>query len=289
MARVSILVTVFNREPYLEETLRSIAESSFEDWEAIVVDDQSTDASLEIAQQFAAGDVRFRVFRNEKNLGDYGNRNQAASYATGTYLKYLDADDVLYPHSLQTMVDVMETQPDAALALSANKIDPLEPYPVRFSPEQFFPAHFLGTSPIGVGPSAAIIRRSCFEEVGGFSGRQFVGDTELWLKLAERWPVINLPPALVWWRQHPGQQMQLEISKPEVLNVRYHLALETIRETSHLSDAQRKHATRRLKTNHARTLMSYAIRQRQLGTACRLISNAGLNPLDLFHGLRGYR
>ena len=97
------------------------------------------------------------------------------------------------------MVDALEHYPEAGLALSANVIDPEVPYPEKLDPPEFFRRHFFGRSPIGVGPSAAIIRRDCFEAVGGFSGRQFVGDTELWLKLAERWPVVLLPPALVWW------------------------------------------------------------------------------------------
>jgi|GEM_PF-3769007 hypothetical protein len=50
-----------------------------------------------------------------------------------------------------------------------------------------------------------------------------LGKTELWLKLAKSWPIVAIPPALVWWRRHEGQQMSLEMTKPEVLNERFWL------------------------------------------------------------------
>jgi glycosyltransferase involved in cell wall biosynthesis len=287
---VSALVTVFNRQQILRSTVESLLASSFRDIEVVLVDDCSRDDSWTLCQKLesASADIPVRAFRNDRNLGDYANRNRAASMARGQYLKYLDADDLIYPHSLQVMVDAMEQFSDAALALSANVIDPEVPYPERIEPPEFFRRHFFGRSPIGVGPSAAIIRRDCFEAVGGFSGRQFVGDTELWLKLAERWPVVLLPPALVWWRRHEGQQMSLEMKKPEVLNVRFQLELEVLRATCHLGVHQKSQAERVIKQRHARRLLSMAVRQRRLLTAGNLVRNSGLKFSDLVRGLRRY-
>jgi glycosyltransferase involved in cell wall biosynthesis len=285
---VSALVTVFNRERILTETIGSLLSSGFRELEIVIVDDCSKDDSWKICKQLesSSGDVPIRSFRNSENLGDYANRNQAAAYAQGRYLKYLDADDLIYPHSLQVMVDAMEQFPDAALALSANVIDPETPYPERIEPPEFFRRHFFGRSPIGVGPSAAIIRRDCFEAVGGFSGRQFVGDTELWLKLAERWPIVLLPPALVWWRRHEGQQMSQEQKRPEVLNVRFSLELEVLRGTAHLSPSAKLAAERRIRRIHARRLLSMAIRNRKLLTALKLFQASQLTAADLLRGFR---
>jgi glycosyltransferase involved in cell wall biosynthesis len=285
---VSGLVTVFNRQHILEETVSSFLASSLQDFELILVDDCSTDASWELCKRLQSSDSRIRAFRNEKNLGDYANRNQAAGYAQGRYLKYLDADDLIYPHSLQIMVDALQSHPDAALALSANVIDPLVPYPEKIEPPEFFRRHFFGRSPIGVGPSAAIIRRDCFEEVGGFSGRQFVGDTELWLKLAERWPVVLLPPALVWWRRHEGQQMAMELKRPHVLSSRFLLQLAVLRNTAHLSDDEKQTAQLRLRQNHARMLLSLALRRRRPIAAMTQFRASSLRISDLLLGLRGY-
>lgn len=283
---VSCLVTIFNRRHILQQTVDSLCASAFQDLEIVLVDDCSNDTSWDLCQQLAQRDPRIRPFNNSQNLGDYANRNKAASYATGKYLKYLDADDLIYRHSMQIMVDAMEQYPEAALALSANVIDPDRPYPELIEPPEFFRRHFFGRSPIGVGPSAAIIRKECFESVGGFSGRQFVGDTELWLKLAERWPIVLLPPALVWWRRHPGQQMELEMKRPEILNSRFELELQTLRETAHLSDTEKWQAERNLCQQHARRLLSFGIKQREPRMAWELIRQSGLSTAQLLSGFR---
>ena len=110
----SILTTVYNREKYIAACIDSVLASSYQDWELIIVDDVSTDASVAIAQSYEQKDPRIKVYVNEKNLGDYPNRNKAASYAKGKYLKYLDADDIIYPHGLEVMVHTMEQFPEAA-------------------------------------------------------------------------------------------------------------------------------------------------------------------------------
>lgn len=283
--RVSVLVTVFNREHILEETIRSVQESSFQDFEIVIVDDCSKDKSYQLAQTLAETDSRIRVFRNEKNLGDYANRNRAASLANGRLLKYLDADDLIYRFSLATMVDAMDRFPLAGLGLSWSVIDPDLAYPHLVKPAEFAERHFFGRSPIGVGPSAAIIRRECFDDVGGFSGRQFVGDTELWMKLGEKWPIVSLPPALVWWRRHEGQQMSLEMQRPQVLNVRHRLELDYLNSTVHLSVDRKRLAERQLRYRHGRRLLSLCLKQKSPQLLWRLVAESGLSGMDLFRSI----
>ena len=279
---VSVLVTVFNREAYLAATLDSILASSFQDFEVIVVDDASLDGSLAIANRYQRQDSRVRVFTNASNLGDYANRNRAAAEALGNYLKYVDADDLLYAHSLEIMVKAMESAPSAGLGLSWNVIDPPCPYPFVSTPEEVYRAHYLGKSVLGVGPSAAIIRRSAFEAIGGFSGTQFIGDAELWLRLAARWPVVSLPPSLVWWRRHEGQQMSIEQSRPEVLNFRYQMECNGLADCGLLSETEKRLGRARLSYRHGRRLFSMAVRERRPGPAFQLWRRAGLSARDFF-------
>ena len=70
---------------------------------------------LAIAKSYEQKDARIKVYVNDKNLGDYPNRNKAASYAKGKYIKYLDADDLIYPHGLEVMVHTMEQFPRGRL------------------------------------------------------------------------------------------------------------------------------------------------------------------------------
>jgi glycosyltransferase involved in cell wall biosynthesis len=110
---VSVLTTAYNRQEFVAEAIESVLSSTYKNWELIIVDDCSKDNTVAIAKGYARKDDRIKVNINEKNLGDYPNRNKAASYATGKYLKYLDSDDVLYREGLSKMVDFMERFPKA--------------------------------------------------------------------------------------------------------------------------------------------------------------------------------
>ena len=105
---VSVLMTAYNRQDYIAQAIDSVLASSYPDFELIIVDDGSKDDTLSIAKGYEKMDNRVKVYSNKKNLGDYNNRNKAASYAQGKYIKYLDSDDLMYPHCLQVMVYSME-------------------------------------------------------------------------------------------------------------------------------------------------------------------------------------
>jgi glycosyltransferase involved in cell wall biosynthesis len=283
---VSVLITVFNRERYLAAAVDGVLAQTMRDFELIIVDDASTDRSAEIAREYAARETCVRFCQNERNLGDYPNRNRAASLASGKYLKYVDADDVIYPHAMAVMVEAMEKWPEAGLGISWNVLDPPQPYPFVTSPREVIRRYFLGRSVLGVGPTAAIIRRESFTEVGGFSGRQFVGDTELWLKLAQFQPVVSLPPSLVWWRRHEGQQMLLELARPEVLGLRFQLECQTLESTALLEPVEKQRAAARLRQRHVRRLLSMGIKNRKPKSAWDLWKSAGLSWKDVFHALQ---
>ncbi len=82
---VSVLMTPYNREQYLPEAIESVLDSCYKNFELIIVDDNSNDGTLNIAKAYETKDKRIKVYVNENHLGDYANRNQAASYAGGKY------------------------------------------------------------------------------------------------------------------------------------------------------------------------------------------------------------
>lgn len=204
---VSILTTVYNRETYIAACIESVLASTYQDWELIIVDDQSTDASVAIAKKYAAQDSRISVYVNTTNLGDYPNRNKAASYATGTYIKYLDADDIIYPHGLAIMVDTMDAFPEAVLGISQQVAEDYKSFPFVMQPTETFTREFLQRGVLGLGPTGTIIKRSVFEDLGGFTGTRYIGDTELWYKLALTYPVVKMVDGLIFWRQHEDQEI----------------------------------------------------------------------------------
>ena len=157
---VSVLMTVYNREKYIRQAIESVIASTFQEWELIIVDDRSKDNSVMIARSYAEKDSRIKVYVNEQNLGDYPNRNQAASYANGKYLKYVDADDMIYPHGLELLVYYMEQFPDAGYGLCSLPQDKLSIFPFELSPEKAYYRHYFEQPLFHKAPLSSIIKKT---------------------------------------------------------------------------------------------------------------------------------
>lgn len=205
---VSVLMTAYNREAYIGQAIESVLASDFEDFELIVVDDGSRDRTIEVARSYEANDARVRVYQNERNLGDYPNRNKAAGYARGAFLKYVDSDDLIYPWGLRILVSCMGRFPEAAYGLCSLDQDDTRPYPFVLSPTEAYERHYFGPYLFHKSPLSSIIRRRDFQLAGGFSGRRMTGDVELWHRLSARSPVVLMPGGLVWYREHPHGEME---------------------------------------------------------------------------------
>lgn len=280
--KVSILTTVYNREKYIAECIESVLDSSYQDWELILVDDQSTDASVAIAQIYANKDARIHVYVNEKNLGDYPNRNQAASYAKGKYIKYLDADDLIYPHGLEIMVQSMEQFPDCALGISQEVAEDLKPYPFVMTPKETFQREFLQRGVLGLGPTGTILRRDAFEKIGGFTGTRYIGDTELWYKLAMQYPVLKMVPGLIYWRQHEEQQIKMEKKDINVIKLRFQHTMNTLKEVDlPLTENQKSVALKKVNRRFSRNIL-YLIKKGNFKVANKIRKACNLTWLSLF-------
>ena len=113
--RVSIGLPVYNGEQYLAQAVDSILAQDFTDFELMIVDNASTDRSVEIATKYAAADPRVKVYRSEKNRGAAWNFNRCVSLANGYYFKWMAHDDQLDPRWLSECVNVMEERPDVVI------------------------------------------------------------------------------------------------------------------------------------------------------------------------------
>lgn len=110
---ISIIVPVYNACRYLEDTVRSVQEQSYEAWELLLVDDCSTDESPALIERLAAADKRIRSIRQEVNAGAAQARNRGLLEAKGSYIAFLDADDIWNPQKLEREADFMKKK-DAA-------------------------------------------------------------------------------------------------------------------------------------------------------------------------------
>lgn len=104
---VSIVMPLFNSEAYVSETLFSVQAQTYPNWELIVIDDGSTDASYSIVSKASETDSRIRPLRNTANIGVAKTRNRGVAEAQGRFLAFLDADDVWMPEKLARQVDYM--------------------------------------------------------------------------------------------------------------------------------------------------------------------------------------
>ncbi|MBI9064269.1 MAG: glycosyltransferase family 2 protein [Marinilabiliaceae bacterium] len=105
---VSVVMPVYNGAEFLEESIQSILEQTFDDFELIIINDGSTDHSASVINSFK--DKRIVTRHYKINQGNYKTRNIGMSMAKGKYICVMDSDDIAYPHRIQTQFDFMEKE-----------------------------------------------------------------------------------------------------------------------------------------------------------------------------------
>ena len=197
----------YNREKYIAESIESALRQSFRDFELIIIDDGSTDSTLEIARRFAS-DPRVRIVQNESNLGIARTRNKALELARADYVAPLDSDDVwLDTDKLRKQVDFLNSHPDCALVGGAIiRIDPGGRHLDTIS----FPTTdssirkvILRYNPFA--QSSLMYRKDLILKCGGYDPTYKVcDDYALWLNVGERHALANLDTPLCAYRIHVG-------------------------------------------------------------------------------------
>jgi hypothetical protein len=205
---VSVLMTAYNRASFIAASIQSVLGQTFTDFELVIVDDQSTDGTLDIAREYERRDSRVRVVVNERNLGDYGNRNRAAELARGPFLKYHDSDDLMYPHCLAVMVSMLQSEPRAGFGLSTGHLWSGGPCPMLLTPRMAYQREFFGEGLFMCGPAGALFRTDVFRELGGFADHGASSDHLFWMRACMKVNVLLLPADLFWYRLHESQEYQ---------------------------------------------------------------------------------
>jgi glycosyltransferase involved in cell wall biosynthesis len=209
MPAVSVITPVFNAEPYIGAAIESVLGQSVGDWELLVIDDGSTDATPDVVREYA-GDPRLRVVRRE-HRGLSAARNEGVSRAMGRLLAFLDADDLWSPEYLERMVSMLDRRPEAVLAFAGWRyVDAvgtvLPQFVVPFGGD---PARAERELPWrnAIVPSAAVAQTAAVRRVGGFdTALHACEDWDLWIRLREEGPFVGLSSDLVLYRAH-GESM----------------------------------------------------------------------------------
>lgn len=288
---VSILMTAYNRETLIGEAIESVLNSTYKNFELIICDDASTDNTVNVAKAFAAKDNRIKVLVNNKNLGDYSNRNRAAGFAKGKYIKYLDSDDKLSPTGLQVMVESMERYPEAALGIVQFKSPNNEhdQFPVLVDSHKAYVEHFYGREILRFGPTGSIIVKEIFDKLGGFGTRRFISDTECWLKIAAQYPIVKIQPDVVWWRVHENQEFDVGNKTFAYLRITYPVYMQALYSTQcPLEKNEIDKIVKRLQWKHARDILSLALVKGNLVLAFKIFREADFGLLQLIKGILSY-
>ena len=221
--QVSIITIFFNAEKFLEEAIDSVLLQTFRDWELLLVDDGSTDRSSALARDYVqryTGRIKYFEHDGHRNLGKSSSRNLGLRNATGRYVVFLDADDVLLPDKLTRQVALLETYPAAAMVYGRTQywygwtgnaddarrdnINALGVQPgTLYSPPSLI-TRFLKDGGIVPCLCALLVRRDAIETVGGFeeSIQQLYEDQVLIVKLCAGMPVLVDDLVGERYRQH---------------------------------------------------------------------------------------
>lgn len=210
--KVSFCIPVYNGEKFVAQTIGSILNQNYENIEIIVVDDASSDNTLEVVKKFK--DKGIRLVKNKKNLGMVGNWNRCVSLAKGEYLKLLMADDILVPQSLHKEIFVLDNNPNVGICYGYvrpvdekgkllntpewnSKTYQLYSKDTLVSGDDCLRMYLNSTWKVGL-PSASLVRRRCFEKLGNFDPDGL--DPEMWARICTKYDLFYLKSPVVDWR-----------------------------------------------------------------------------------------
>ncbi|MGN6504083.1 MAG: glycosyltransferase [Tepidisphaeraceae bacterium] len=206
MTAVSVLMAVYNGQEYLAEAIDSILSQTFGDFEFIIVDDGSTDASPAMLKEYAARDRRIRLIE-QKNSGLTASLNKAAKLATGRYLARMDPDDIALPQRFEKQVAYLDAHPE--ITLLGTRVILIDPYGTEYQRPMHALTHeeidqrLLAGEGWAIVHPVAMLRREAFERVNGYDERYRTSqDFDLWLRMAETGRLANLEEPLLKYRQH---------------------------------------------------------------------------------------
>lgn len=205
MPLISVIIPAYNAEKTVQETVESVLNQTFRDFELIVVDDGSKDSTVEIIAKIA--DRRLRLVTHSHG-GANRSRNLGLSQAIGSYVSFLDADDLWTPDKLESQLKALAANPEAAVAYSwTDRIDESGQFLRRggyISVDGNVLAKLLIVNFVENG-SNPLIRREAVLAVNGFDeSLSACQDWDLWLKLAARYPFVSVSSQQILYRLSPG-------------------------------------------------------------------------------------
>lgn len=220
---VSVVMPVYNAEPFLAQAIEGILNQTFPEFEFIIVDDASTDNSLKIIEEYAEKDKRILLLKNEKNLGIAETRTVGTKIANGKYIAVSDADDISMPIRFERQYNYLETHTDCGVVGGfvelfdslTGKVLGIRKY---CEDDLDLRRRIFLYSPIA--QPVCMIRKEVFDNLGYYDPKYPpVEDLDLWFRLGTRYKFSNIQEILLKYRVHANSATISKLDKMETITL----------------------------------------------------------------------
>jgi glycosyltransferase involved in cell wall biosynthesis len=226
MPHISVMIPAYNSAHLIGRTIQSVLTQDFQDWDVLVVDDASVDGTVAEVDRFCARDPRIRLAVNPQNLGLTHNWNRCLSEAQGPLVEVLQSDDMIDADYLGLVSEYFETHPQTGfVAASCRYVDPEDRiiHSGHPRPAQHYRAGDEAVTALLTGGfphvSSIVIRRECYERVGGYDERIWQGpDMEMDARLASHFDFYHFGDVHTSFRRHGTNMGQLEYLRDDFLD-----------------------------------------------------------------------
>lgn len=262
MVKVSVLIPCYNHQDFVSDTIYSVMNQTFDDFELIVIDDGSKDNSVEIIKELQ-NKFKFK-FISRSNRGLVATVNELLSLSAGDYYVLFASDDVMLPKRLELQVKFLDSNLEFAVCHTGTEwIDEQGRFiktDFNLSPSGYvFPELLKGNF---IRAPSAMIRKSALDDVGTYDESLQIEDYDMFLRIAHKYPIGYLPEILVQYRQHPDNTYNNPM-KFKLMNENVYRILSKWEETEFYPLALRQHYfqsfKRFSKTNFKKSTIYYGM------------------------------
>ncbi len=202
--KVSVIIPTYNRQKFIGAAIQSVLDQTFQDFELIVIDDGSTDQTVDVIRAFSSDKIRYFY---QSNRGRSNSRNHALNLAQGQYIAFLDSDDLYLSGKLELQVGYMDAHPEfgmiytAAYCIDGDGVLLNSVYEAVVSGWIYKEIAFF--VPVTITLPTVMVRREIFDKVGGFDeAMERFEDTDMWRRISRRYQIGALHERTCHLRTH---------------------------------------------------------------------------------------
>jgi glycosyltransferase involved in cell wall biosynthesis len=231
--KISIITPVFNQVDYIEQTILSVINQDYDNYEYIIIDGGSTDGTLDIIKSYAS---KITTWISEPDTGMYDALNKGFALSTGDIMAWINSDDLLLPNALINMNLLLTDLPEVEWVQGMNSAIDLDGHSIDYRyGDKFSLIKFLQKDYKYVQQECTFWRRSLYERAGNCldTSLKLAGDFELWFRFSQFAKLYNCNLDIGAWRDRPGQLSRANLDK-------YFAEAEQVIDTYVFSDKEQK-------------------------------------------------